>query len=163
MPAPLLAPAAGPNLGALVMQGSTVGYVAANSALQPEPVLGKQIAAAKPIGGTVSVGRRIAALLVPDRSGVAVVTPSRTATVDDRAGLIVPTLDDRGWTYSVPKADPAAWKVVDSRGRDGARSPPASPGMLSIISIEASRDGTRMLVLGRGPGGADGVRRRDHP
>ena len=47
-----------------MLQGGTVGYVTANSALRPEPVLGRQIAAAKPIGGTVAVGRKIAAVLV---------------------------------------------------------------------------------------------------
>jgi hypothetical protein len=149
-PAPLLPPAAGPNLNALVMQGSTVGYLAANSTLKPEPVLGKQIAAAKPIGGTVAVSRKIAAVLTG--RGVAVVTPSRTTPVDGRSGLIEPTLDAHDWTYSVPMADPAAWKVVDSRGRTVPFSAGIS-GMVEILAIEASRDGTRMLVLGQDQAG----------
>ena len=64
----------------------------------------------------------------------------------------MPTLDDRGWTYSVPMAEPAAWKVVDSRGRSVPFAAGLS-GMLSIFSIEASRDGTRMLVLGQDQAG----------
>ena len=45
------------------------------------------------------------------------VTSSRTPRVADRrSGLIDPTLDDRGWTYSVPRDDPPSWRVVDARG-----------------------------------------------
>ncbi len=135
---------------ALVLRKGVVGTLT-GSDFKAEPTLGRQIAATQPQGGTVSLTRGIAA--VRTASGVDVVTPNATRLVDSRPGLIDPTLDDRGWTYSVPSNDPTGWRAVDSHGRSVPVSVPM-PQVTSITAIEASRDGTRMLVLAstdRGP------------
>ena len=135
---------------ALVLHKGAVGTLS-GSIWKAEPTLGRQIAATQPQGGTVSLSRGIAAVLTD--TGVDVVTPTATRLVDRRPGLIDPTLDDRGWTYSVPSNDPTSWRAIDARGR-GLSVSVQMPDVTSITAIEASRDGTRMLVLAstdRGP------------
>ncbi|MGN6744098.1 MAG: GerMN domain-containing protein [Amnibacterium sp.] len=144
MPVPPIRQSAAPDPRPLVLSGTEVGNLT-DSKLADEPVLGRQVAAASPLGGTISVSDRIAALRT--KAGVALVTPSRTTVVDRRAGLIDPALDDYGWVYSVPAGDPTAWKAFDSRGDTVAVTVSMPAGVLSVTAIEASRDGTRMLVL----------------
>ncbi|MCU1472072.1 GerMN domain-containing protein [Amnibacterium sp.] len=148
--APTLPPTAAPPLSALVLRKGVVGTIA-GSDFKPERTLGRQIAATGPQGGTVSLSRGFAAVRTP--SGIEVVTAGATRVVDSRPGLIDPTLDDRGWTYSVPQADPNSWRAVDARGHVVSVAV-TMQDVTSIIAIEASRDGTRMLVLAstdRGP------------
>lgn len=135
---------------ALVLRKGVVGTLT-GSDFTAEPTLGRQIAATVPQAGTVSLSRGIAAVLTS--TGVDVVTPTATRLVDSRPGLIDPTLDNRGWTYSVPSNDPTGWRATDSHGHSVSVSVPM-PEITSITAIEASRDGTRMLVLAsteRGP------------
>lgn len=140
----------GPDPRPLVLHDGTVGFLS-GSRLQDAPGIGPAIAAAKPTAGTVAVSRGIAALRTP--AGVVVVTPQRTAVVDRRPDLVDPTLDPKGWTYSVPSGDPTAWRATDPLGHAVSVSVDM-PDVVAITSIEASRDGTRMLVLARTQAGS---------
>jgi hypothetical protein len=140
---PLQAPNIPPDPRALVFRRGSLGYLS-GSTFSPEPTLGRSVAAAKPLGMTVSVSQKLAA--VRTSSGVLAVTPSSRRLVDGRPGLVNPTLDDRGWIYSVPKDDPQALRAFDARGHRSDVSV-TMPSTASVVSIEASRDGTRMLVL----------------
>ncbi|HEV7622980.1 MAG TPA: GerMN domain-containing protein [Amnibacterium sp.] len=148
--APTLPTVSAPPPGALVLHKGVVGTYT-GSDFRAEPTLGRQIAATTPLGGTVSLSQKIAA--VRTHSGVAVVTPTATRLVDRRPGLLDPTLDEGGWAWSVSAGDPNAWKAFDSRGH-AVSVAVTMQGVVSITAIEVSTDGTRMLVLAttdRGP------------
>jgi hypothetical protein len=148
--APTLPITTTPSPSALVLRKGVVGTLTGSS-FKAEPTLGRQVAATRPVGGTVSLPRGIAA--VRTTAGVEVVTPNATRIVDRRPGLIDPTLDDHGWTYSVTSAGPNDWRAADAHGR-AVSVAVTMQDVTSIIAIEASRDGTRMLVLAstdRGP------------
>ena len=107
----------------------------------------------------MSVRQGIAAVLTASVRSRSSARPARASSTRD-PGLIAPTMDQRGWVYSVPKDSPSGMR---GREREGARVSLLAdlPGT-SVTSIEVSPDGTRMLVLGRDERRAGGVRRR-HP
>jgi hypothetical protein len=135
----------GPAQVPVVYAGGRFGTAQSTGAVSEDSVLGKRIAALRPIAVTVSAGQRLAAVQSGD-SRVAVVTPDATRVVDRRPGLIDPTLDQLGWTYSVQKDDPTGLMAFSKDGHGGDR-PVADLGGSRVIAIEASPDGTRMLVL----------------
>lgn len=112
--------------------------------------LGKRIAAQHPSAVTVSPRHGIAAVLNGSHQ-VAIVSATGQKVVDSRPGLIAPTLDQRGWVYSVPVGSPDGIIASDAKGRSIALAPNL-PGA-TITSIEVSPDSTRMLVLVQSAGG----------
>lgn len=114
------------------------------SGLSTDAVLGRGIVATKPAAVTVSSRQRLAAVLTTG-GVVAIVDPRRTTIIDRRPGLIAPTLDQQGWTYSVPASRPDALTATSATGRTVAI--PTGLGGSSVLAIEASTDGTRLLVL----------------
>lgn len=141
----------GPAQVPVVYAGGRFGTAQSTGAVSEDSVLGKRVAGLKPIAVTVSARQRLAAVQARD-DRVAVVTPDATRVVDRRAGLIDPTLDQLGWTYSVPKDDPTALDAFSSDGRIHRRSI-ADLGGSRVTAMEASPDGTRMLVLVQSPSG----------
>ena len=126
------------------------GTAQSTGSVSEDSVLGKGVASQKPTAVTVSARQRLAA--VRTRAGqVAVVTPGSARVLDPRTGLSAPTLDQRGWTYSVPTEDPNGLIAISvSPTRQivdlGATT---DLGGTRVTAIEASPDGTRMLVLGQ--------------
>ncbi len=133
----------------LVLRNGVVGTLS-GTAFTPETTLGRSIAAARPLAGTVSVSQGVAA--VRNAAGVVVVTRAGQRLVDTRPNLVDPTLDDQNWTYSVPRTQPGSWRAFDARGHESAFDV-AMPGVDEVTAIEASRDGTRMLVLAQSAAG----------
>ncbi|MBW4042401.1 MAG: hypothetical protein HIU86_09790 [Acidobacteria bacterium] len=130
---------------AYVVSGGEFGTVSSTGAFTEDGTsLGKRIVAAHPQAVTVSSGQGLAAVLTASHQ-VAVVTATATRVVDNRAGLIAPTVDQRGWVYSVPADTPSGLQASDAKG-DTINLVANLPDT-SITSIEASPDGTRMLVL----------------
>lgn len=86
-------------------------------------------------------------------------TPVR---VDGRADLIAPTIDDKGFVWSVPAGQPGKLQVHDA---DGAAYDVQTnwPEASHITSLQLSRDGTRVVALIESSGSAQlllaGVRR----
>ncbi|HRN29202.1 MAG TPA: LpqB family beta-propeller domain-containing protein, partial [Terrimesophilobacter sp.] len=69
--------------------------------------------------------------------------------VDSRPNLIAPSLDDYGYTWSIPSTDPNGLLVFDFEGN----SYPVATGFAesaAVVSIDVSRDGTRIAVLLQG-------------
>lgn len=137
----------GPAQAPVVYAGGRFGTAQSSGAVSEDAVLGKRIAAAKPTAVTVSSRQKLAA--VRTRNGeVAVVTAGSSVVVDRRRGLTSPTLDQSGWTYSVPTDDPGGLiAVAVARSRQVVRLDTTDLGGSRVIAIEASPDGTRMLVL----------------
>lgn len=124
-------------------------------------VLGSDSVAALPgIGDAVgklgargaSLSHDRAAVAVLGSGGVSLVRAGTTTAIDTRAGLAVPTIDPWGYVWSVPKADPSGLVAIDPAGKPHAL-PLGQDGR--VVSINVSRDGTRLLV---GLTGASGSR-----
>jgi hypothetical protein len=101
----------------------------------------------------------VAASLARDRTSVAVLGPAGVSLVgssaealllDGRTGLVAPSLDPHGFTWSIPRNDPGGLIVFDSEG--GAHPLPlAVDGQ--VVAIDVARDGARLLVALATPGG----------
>lgn len=132
-----------PDPHPLVRRGSSIGYLE-GSTVRRDAVLGSAVLAVRPIAATISDRLRIAAVLTAD--GVRVITGATHQLVDRRDGLIDPSLDPSGWTWSVPRTDPGALEAFDAHGTVQHLREPFGAAQ-SIDAIEVSRDGTRLLAL----------------
>ena len=104
-------------------------------------------------GSAVVLDHALTAAAVLARLGVYRVTPSAQKLVDGRSGLIAPSIDPSGYVWSVPGNNAAAIIAV---GSDGVQHPISStiPAKSTIVSLDVSRDGTRVLIYlatGTGP------------
>jgi hypothetical protein len=129
---------------AYVVVNGAFGTVASTGVFTADGTLGKQIVAAHPQAVTVSLRQGLAAVQTSAHQ-VAVVTATATRVVDARSGVVAPTVDQRGWVYSVPTDSPSGMQASDAKGHT-VNLFASLPGT-SVTSIEASPDGTRMLVL----------------
>jgi hypothetical protein len=133
---------------AYVLLDGRFGTVSASGAFTEDKTFGPRIAATRPKAITVSLQQRLAAVLNGD-GDVAIVGPSGAArTVDPRPGLVDPTLDQRGWVYSVPGDSPAG--LIASNGKrtvDLETNLAPDLAGATVSAIQVSPDGTRMLVL----------------
>jgi hypothetical protein len=90
-----------------------------------------------------SLSRDRTALAVLGRGGVSLVTSEGPQVVDDRAGLIAPTIDPFGFVWSVPAQFPGGLQAM---GDDGIPHPLPIAADGTVRAIELSRDGSRLLV-----------------
>lgn len=109
--------------------------------------LSQRVAALQPTAATLSSDQQEAAVLDGDnrvfviRRGVA-----QAQSIDIRPGLIAPSMDEYGYTWSVPGADPNALIAFDSAGAPHPVNP-ALPSGSQIVSLEVSREGARVAML----------------
>ena len=136
----------GPVQAPVVYAGGRFGTAQSTGAVSEDSVLGKRVAMLRPRAVTVSAGQRLATVLTRD-ADVAVVTASGSRTVDTRSQLAAPTLDQRGWAYSVPRNDPTGLTAFSVASRRAVRLATTDLGGEKVVAIEASPDGTRLLVL----------------
>jgi hypothetical protein len=117
------------------------------------------------VGGIGSLSGKLvelgatAATLNSQLNGAAVLAPqgvfgvttgdAAPALLDDRAGLIAPTIDQQDWVWSVPAGSPTAIqaRVVAGGGDPVAIPTGALPEATEVVSIDVSRDGTRLMLL----------------
>jgi hypothetical protein len=124
------------------------GHVGATG-IVPIPGLSTSVIAVGPRSAVVDAGQTAAAVLAADGT-VRVVTAGGSTPVDAREGLIAPSLDDYGWTWS------AAGSGLEAFASDGtAAGLPASaiPADATIVSLAVSRDSTRLALALDGPTG----------
>jgi hypothetical protein len=135
---------------AAVLRDGQFGYYA-NGKVTPidqvsAGVLSVGLPGAPPTAATVDAKRSAAAVL--GAGGVYAVRSGepKAVLVDDRPGLIAPTLDGFGYVWSVPADNPAAIRVFgpDNAPHDLA---PTLPTDSRIVSFDVSRDGARIAVL----------------
>lgn len=135
----------------VVVSGGRFGSLGVNGTVQEDRQLGPGVVRLEPRAVTVSASRRAAAVLTGDGRVAVVTTKGRPKVVDPRPGLVAPTMDQSGWIYSVPADDPTAVRVFDPTGRRADFQ--AALGGAGVTAIEASPDGTRLLVVTSGSGG----------
>ncbi|HTL41214.1 MAG TPA: GerMN domain-containing protein [Pseudolysinimonas sp.] len=94
-------------------------------------------------GSIVSKDRSRIVMLAP--TGVTDVRTGREpAVIDARTGLVVPSLDPLGYTWSVQAANPRGLLAIGENGV--AHAVPGLPQEGQVLSVDVSRDGARLLV-----------------
>jgi hypothetical protein len=129
---------------AYVLLGDRFGTLSAG-AFTPDRTLGTRIAASRPTAITVSLRQRSAAVLTA-AGDVAIIGTSGATVVDTRPGLVAPTMDQRGWVYSVPSTSPSDGLQVANAKKQRFRLADDLGGA-TVTAIQVSPDGTRLLVL----------------
>ncbi|MGV8970196.1 MAG: LpqB family beta-propeller domain-containing protein [Microbacteriaceae bacterium] len=147
----------------LVGRDGQFGFVA-NDEIAPIDGLSVAVTKSEPLGATLSRGKSAAAVL--GARGVFVVRSGSEAPtlLDSRAGLIAPSIDGSGFIWSAPAARATALVTFDLDG--GIH--PVSTGLADdarLVSVDVSRDGTRILLYLSTPSGPQlvvaGVIRQD--
>ncbi|MCU1418099.1 MAG: hypothetical protein JWP32_2273 [Schumannella sp.] len=91
-------------------------------------------------------------IAVRSAAGISIVRSGQApAVIDPRPGLLAPSLDALGYTWSVPASAPDALEAI---AKDG--TPHAVAGLPSdarVVSVDVSRDGARLLVALQTAGG----------
>ena len=106
------------------------------------PGVGPAIDKLAPLGATV--GRDGTDVAVLSSAGVSVVRGTAAAVLlDRRAGLAVPSSDPEGFVWSVPTGQPGAIIAYDTSGKP---HPVAFSVDGTVVSMDVSRDGTRVLL-----------------
>lgn len=131
---------------AMVYARGLFGFLSGDD-IEPIADLSEAIQTSAPTAVEVDAATATAAVLDP-AGAAARVTADGAAVLDDRGGLIAPTLDAQGWVWTVPASDPSAVIAFDADG-DAHPIAAAWPGATSIQAMRVSRDGTRVAALVR--------------
>lgn len=135
----------------LVRLDNEFGYVA-NDEVSSIPQLSAQILSVNAVSVTIDRGKSAAAVL--GTSGVYAVRAGANAPVlvDSRPGLIAPSIDTSGFIWSVPGTNGAAIRTYEL---DGTVHEVVSelPAKSQVVSMDVSRDGTRLLMYLSTPNG----------
>jgi hypothetical protein len=128
----------------LVLVQGELGF-ASRSALAPVEGLSAAVAALSPTSVELA-GDLSRAAVGTARGSVLVGADGSSLLVDERPGLVAPSLDGAGWLWSVPADDS---RSVVAWSPDGTPQAVAStlPAGDRVVTFRVSRDGTRALVL----------------
>lgn len=96
----------------------------------------------------VSPDRTVAAVRDTDGVVSSVASDGTVLPLDDRSGLVAPSIDTHGFIWTVPSGSPAS---VFAYAPDGTRVEPANawPGAAEVLAQRVSRDGTRIAAVVR--------------
>jgi hypothetical protein len=133
--------AAAANSAPLILAGKQFGYSPRMESLGP---ISAEVAALRGSAATLDHAGTNAAVLT--QKGVYLVAATGSAKLlDSRPGLIAPSIDASGFVWTVPASDASA---IDATSADGVAHPIAStiPGRSTIVSLDVSHDGTRLLA-----------------
>ena len=129
---------------ALVGTGSAFGLDVGSGASAMEG-LSAQLVSAGAVGATLSTERDSVAFLAADSNVYLAATGQQAVLVDDRGGLVVPSIDPFGYVWSAQAASAASLSTFEADGTEHALVP-TLPGTARVVSIDVSRDGTRLLL-----------------
>ena len=125
------------------------GYLTASS-LDPVPGVSDAVQQLEPLGATLA--RDGTAAVVRNAAGAWLVqADEQPVLIDSRAGVIDPSLDPRGFVWTAVGAD--ADSIVATSASGDAHPFPAPNLDGSIVALEVSRDGTRLLIATQSAGG----------
>ena len=135
----------------LVGRDSEFGFVSGN---EITPISGLTRAVTSVDAREVTLARGKSAAAVLGSGGVFVVRSGTQSPllVDARAGLVAPSVDASGFIWSVPKSRASAIITFDL---DGGAHPVSTglPADASMVSLDVSRDGTRVVMYLSTPSG----------
>ena len=127
------------------------GYLAGDT-VTSIPVLGPNTVATDPVAATVSDD--LSAAVTLGAGGVWVARSSSVAPllIDERPGLVRPSLDTFRWVWSASADVPGSVRVIDFSGSEHDL-PTGFSADSRIVSIAVSRDGARIVVQLQTPAG----------
>lgn len=131
----------------VVLTEDAFGFLS-GSEIEPLPGLSTVIPQLEPESIQVSADRSAAAVRTSAGAVVRARDDGSFEVVDERAGLVDPTIDPQGFIWSAPAGAPSG---LTATGADGTVVSIANawPGASQISTIEVSRDGTRIAALVR--------------
>jgi len=138
-----------PSGSVLLGTPTEFGHASPNG-IVPIPGVTEAVVADGAVGVTLDRAQTSAAYLVADGS-VRRVADGVPAVLDTRPGLVVPSLDEFGWTWSAGDGSP-----IEAFGPDGTAAglvTSAVPGDAAVVALALSRDSTRLAVGLRSPDG----------
>ncbi len=136
-------PSVGPS--PVVVKGGALGTLSGD-AVAALPGVGKTVGALTPSAVSVSATGTVAAVLA--HGSVYAVRGTDSSDVDDRAGLVAPSLDTAGDVWSVPSGSPDDFRIT-APGVSRTAITAAWPNAASLAAFAVSRDGTRVAALVR--------------
>lgn len=129
----------------LVLQKGAFGYYSGGDTTPIEQLSDKVVGLA-PLAVALGAGGTAAAVQAAD--GIYVVRTGQIPPrkLDERQGLIAPSIDDYGYIWSVPANQPGAIIAYDFDGAPHAVTAAMPPGS-KIVSLEVARDNSRVAIL----------------
>lgn len=118
----------------------------AGDAIEPIGGLSDAVESLAPNAVEVEADRSLAAVRTQQGSVASALADGRTFLLDERAGLIAPSIDGEGEIWSVPSNAPTQVRAFTPEGvprEIGNAWPDAS----EIVSMQVSRDGTRVAAI----------------
>lgn len=129
----------------LVLLDNQFGYYSGGDVTPIEQLSDKVV---KLVPRAATLGSLGTAAAVQNADGVYVVRTGQIPVrkVDERAGLIAPSIDDFGYVWSVPAGNPAGIMVYDF---EGTAHPVAAtmPVGATIVSLDVAQDNSRIAIL----------------
>ncbi len=131
----------------LVLTDEGFGFLS-GSELEPIPGISDAVVDLQPLAIELDPDRASAAVRTSSGAAARIRSDGSVTIVDERAGLVDPTIDPTGYLWSVPAGSPAGLTAFSP---EGVAIPFADawPGASQISAIEVSRDGTRIAALVR--------------
>ncbi len=122
--------------------GGVVGTLVADG-VTTLPTIESRVDSLEPVAA--SLGRNRDALAVLGPAGVSLVDSSGAAVlIDSRSGLVAPSLDPHGYVWTVPASNPRG--IVATLPEDGVAHAVPLDADGTVVAVEVSRDGARLLV-----------------
>jgi len=109
------------------------------------PDLSDKVAGAGATAATLSADHESAAFLAPEGIYVARTTEADPLLLDSRSGLVAPALDPFRYVWSAPASSAATLVAYEYNGTPHELQS-GLPADAAIVSIDVSRDGTRLLI-----------------
>lgn len=128
------------------LQDGAFGFLS-GAQLEPIPGLSPVVEGVDAVDVEIDADRRVAAVLTADGRVVRATADGGTVVLDEREGLLRPSIDPLGYIWSVPGDDPGALVAYPGDGQEPIAVASAFPGATSIRALEVSRDGTRIAAL----------------
>ncbi len=115
--------------------------------------LGDAVDAAAPTGGSLARMRDAAAVRAADGSVVLFTAGGDPVLLDSRPGLIAPSLDAWGFTWTVPATEPTVALAIPVTAAGGPFIDLGLPAGSTVVSLDVARDGARVMVAANTPSG----------
>jgi hypothetical protein len=128
----------------LVVLDGEFGF-AADDGIATLPGLSEKIVALNPTAVSLSRGQSSAAVLGSDGVNLVTAGEANPRLLDERANLIAPTIDTWRYVWTVPQNNASAIRAIGPEG-DTHEITSSVPSDASIVSMDVSRDGARMLM-----------------
>lgn len=133
-----------PSPAVLTADGS-FGILSGES-IETIPALSDAVESLAPVSIELEADRSLAAVLTEQGTVASALADGGTFLLDDRPGLVSPSIDAEGAIWSVPRSSPSQLRAYTPQGvpRDIGN---AWPDASEITAFQISRDGTRIAAI----------------